>query len=119
MIPSCSAVIDYTGAMWYVKGDKRYEIPSRAIFKSWEFPTIYRFVHETIHESTEYGGKLGIRPGTMCFSIFDGGYWYISERGKHRVADPELFRAAGITLFNVRKFSRKDLALHEELEPLE
>ena len=115
---SGSAVRLPNGERWYVKGDKKYRIPSDDIYRSCNFPSTF------LHTSGELShledcGTLGFRPGTIVFSLYHMSYWYISDRGRYRISNPAVFKGAGRSRFDVPMVKRKDLELHEDLGVIE
>lgn len=119
MIPSGCAVRDTSGDYWYVKSGVRYFIQSDAVYRSWAFPTTFVVSTERLEQDTTPGGRLGFRPGTMVYSLAHGGFWYISDKGRHRINDPKYFRMSGRSRFSLPMASRKDLELHEDLGVIE
>jgi hypothetical protein len=108
-----------TGERFYVKSGKRFIIPSSDIFDSWKFPTLFECTGHELETQTEESGTLGFRPGTIVFSLYHMSYWYISDKGRHKIADPDVFRYSNVTRFNVPWVKRKDLELHEDLGVIE
>jgi hypothetical protein len=104
-----------TGERFYVKGGKRFLIPSSDIFDSWNFPTLFECTEYELETQTEECGILGFRPGAIVFSLYHMSYWYISDKGRQRIADPDVFRYSNVTKFSVPWVKRKDLELHEDL----
>lgn len=108
-----------TGEIFYVKGGRRFLVGSDDIYKSWSFPTLFECTGHELERETVDSGILGFRPGTIVFSLYHMSYWYISDKGRHRIANRDVFEYSNATRFNAPVVRRKDLELHEDLGVIE
>ena len=118
-IPDGSAGVTESGKMYYASGGRLLRIQSEDIFRSWKFTTVFLST-DFILSGSEFGGKVGFRPGSVVGSLADHCFYYIASDGTRRkIVSPSFFKETGLSRFNTKFVSKSDLELHKIGEDIE
>jgi len=99
---------------FYVKGKKRFRFISDRAMLSWSLPIVK--TKESIMASYPASGVLGFRDGSLVQDISDGKIYLISDNKRRHVIEPNVLEWIES---EVIKAGQKEIAVHEEGEPIE
>lgn len=103
---------------FYIKGLKRYKIPSERVLSSWSFPRVLP-AHERNLAKYKYVGAVGFREGTLIANVADGKLYIISGSRKCQIVNPDWLRILGVTKDDFLIVSEKEARFHADGEVLD
>lgn len=87
--------IETEAGVFYVRGGKRYRIPTDRIRDSWAFVQIVPST-EAAAKHLKVAGTLGFRDGTHVVDVTDGRNYLISDNKKRLIVDPDVWTNLGL-----------------------
>lgn len=114
--PSGIAISTESG-VFYVRGNKRYKIPTDRIQKSWRFSQIVPST-EAAARHLKVSGTLGFRDGSHVVDISDMKHYIISESKRRHIVDPDVWMNLGLDPKKAVVVSAYEISLHQPGEVL-
>lgn len=111
---TCARVED---KFYYLKGTKKYLIPSSRILKSHSFPRIVE-TSEIAISKYRLSGRLGFRDGTLIHNIGDGRMYLVEGNLRRHITSPDILDRLGATVDDFIVISSTELELHKEGEEI-
>lgn len=102
---------------WYINGNFRNRLGSKRILDSWSFPRIIQLPESSL-ANYKKGKKLGFRDGSLVRVISDGRLYFISQRKRCLITDPDLLSIMGLKYNDAVLVGEFEINLHEEGENL-
>lgn len=112
-LPSGTAVETTTGEFFYIKGGKKYRVPSKRVWDSWNFNHVIKATPWAVAEIPA-GGKLGFRESSLIRNIADGKYYVISENKRRHIKSPDVFTRLGYDKSKAIPASDAEVNMHTE-----
>lgn len=109
-IPDGTA-IEAKGIYFFVKGGKKYRIPSLSILKSQNYPRVLKVTPKSANAIPNSVHKIGLREGSVVKDISDGRYYLISGNKTRHITSPNVLSQLGNP--DVILVSHQDIILHE------
>lgn len=102
---------------WFINGKFRHRLGSQRIFNSWNFP---RVIQATEGNLVNYkrGKPLGFRDGTLVRQTSTNNLYFISQRQRRQVTDPDSLYFMGLKPSDAVWVADFEINLHEEGEKL-
>lgn len=102
---------------WYINGKFRNRLGSKRVFQSWNFPRVVESTESSLAKYTK-GKKLGFRDGTLVRQMSTGSFYFISQRKRRLVANPDVLTLMGFKPSDAVWVADFEINLHEEGEKL-
>jgi hypothetical protein len=102
---------------FYINGKFRHRLGSQRIFNSWRFPRVIKTVESAL-VNFKVGKRLGFRDGTLVRQISNGNLYFISQRKRRLVTDPDTLTIMGLKPSDAVWVADFEINLHEEGEKL-
>ena len=123
--PLSAARIDFPSGLciktevghWYINGKFRNRIGSRRIFESWNFPRVIVSSEASLANYIK-GKTLGFRDGTLVRQMSNGTFYFISQRKRRLVTNPDVLTLMGLKPSDATWAADFEINLHEEGEKL-
>lgn len=109
--------IETEQGVFYVRGGKRYRIPTDRIRDSWAFSQIVPST-EAACKHLKIAGTLGFRDGTHVVDVTDGKNYLISDNKKRLIVDPDVWQNLGLDYNQAVTVSQYEVNLHADGEVL-
>lgn len=74
-----------------IKGGKRYHLPTKRIFESWNFPIVVE-AKESAVSHYKVAHKIGFRDGTLIYDVSSGRIYLVSDNSRRLIASPEALK---------------------------
>lgn len=102
---------------YYINGQYRNRLASKRVFDSWNFTRVVES-SEAALKNYKKGKMLGFRDGTLVRQLSTGHFFFISQRKRSKVVNPDLLAIMGIKPADAVWVSDSEIALHEEGDEL-
>lgn len=103
---------------FYINGKFRHRLGSQRVFESWAFPRVIKTT-ETALANFKTGKRLGFRDGTLIRQTSNGHLYFISQRKRRLVTNPDTLTVMGLKPEDGMWVADFEVELHEEGENLE
>lgn len=98
---------------FYINGKFRHRLGSKRVFVSWAFPRVIQ-ASEANLVNYRIGKRLGFRDGTLVRQTKTGSLYFISQRKRRLVDDPDKLALLGLKPEDAVWVADFEIALHEE-----
>ena len=100
---------------FYINGKFRHRLGSKRVFQSWAFPRVIQ-TREAALVNFKYGKRLGFRDGTLIRNTKDNALYFISQRKRRLVTNPDTLTLMGLKPSDAVWVADFEIQLHEEGE---
>jgi hypothetical protein len=103
---------------FYISGKYRHRLGSQRVFESWAFPRVIKTTESALANFRQ-AKTLGFRDGTLIRQTSTGHLYFISQRKRRLVTNPDTLTVMGLKPEDGTWVADFEVELHEEGENLE
>lgn len=109
--------VQVDGNYYYINGKYRHPIIGSRILESWKFPFVVKTSEKALTNFPR-ASRLGFRDGSVVRDIGTGTVYFISQRLKRPIHNPDVLNALGLSMKDAVYVSTDEISLHKTGEVL-
>lgn len=115
--PTGVCVRGSSGEYYYINGRYRHPISSQRVLDSWDFPRVIESNEQALGKYQKTA-RLGFRDGTLIHDMGTGKLYFISQRLRRQIRNPEYLAGLRLNVKDAILVSADEANLHRDGEPL-